>query len=55
LYFFAPLIQKDRGSGPDDVLASYPGIAQDVVLNPFLPRAGKDEQSLSYKRSFWKK
>lgn len=21
--FFAPLIQKDRGTGPDDVLASY--------------------------------
>ena len=31
--FFALLIQKDRGTGPDDVLASYPP-REGVVLNP---------------------
>jgi len=34
LFFFALLIQKDRGKGPDDVLASYPKSYSGVVLNP---------------------
>jgi hypothetical protein len=37
LFFFALLIQKDRGTGPGDVLASYSTINMNVVLNPILP------------------
>ena len=34
LVLFVVLIQKDRGFGPRDVLASYPIFDRGVVLNP---------------------
>jgi hypothetical protein len=38
--FFAVLIQKDRGIGPFDVLASYPRKREGVVLNPITALRG---------------
>jgi Methionine synthase I (cobalamin-dependent), methyltransferase domain len=53
LIFFALLIQKDRGTGPVDVLASYRDLSGRCAKS--LPgKSGKDEQSLPPKGSFWK-